>query len=204
MPMRMMHVRHMRMLVTQPHVAMPMGMGLAWRVVRAVRVLMVCVVDMAVCMLHGRMFMLVFMNLSKMKPDTYGHQYSSRDKLSSHWVVQDDHSNDRTQKGSRREIRACARRAEMTKRKHEKRDADAVAEKADETGDEERCNIRHRSPAPEAQQKIGRPGNQAFQLDDLQGIGKRDFAGKVIVEAPGGAGSGNGERSEHSRKRWLA
>ena len=199
-----MHVRHMRMLVTQPHMAMPMGMGLAWRVVRAVRVMMVCVVDMAVRVLRGRMFMLVFMDLSEMKPDAQGHQYPSRDELRRDRFMQDDHGDDRAQKWSRREVRARARRAEVTERKHEQRDADAVAEKADETGDEERCKIRHRSSAPDAEQKIGRAGNQAFYFDDLQWIGERDFAGEIIVEAPGYTCSGNGERPKHPRKRWLA
>ncbi len=48
MPVRMVHVGHMRMLVAQTHMAMPMGVGLVGRVSRAVLVLMVRVVDMAV------------------------------------------------------------------------------------------------------------------------------------------------------------
>ena len=204
MPMRMMHVRHMRMLVTQAHMAMPMGVGLGGQHLRTVLMLMMRVMNMAVPVFKGRMFMLVFMYLGEMKPDTHGHQYPSRDELRRDRFMQDDHGNDCAQKGSRRKVRARARRAEMTKRKHEKRDANAVAEKADETRDDERRKARHRSPAPEAEQKIGRARNQAFQLDDLQGIGKRNFAGEVVVEAPCHASSSNGDRPEHSRKRWLA
>lgn len=48
MPVGVVHVRYMRMLVAQAHMAMPMDMGLAERILRAVLVLMMRVVDMAV------------------------------------------------------------------------------------------------------------------------------------------------------------
>ncbi len=43
--------------------------------------LMMRVMDMAVGVLHGCMFMLVFMDLSEVKPNTYGHQESCDDHL---------------------------------------------------------------------------------------------------------------------------
>ena len=46
--MRMVHVRHMRMLVTEAHMPMPMGMGFTWRVFRSVLMLMMPIVDVAV------------------------------------------------------------------------------------------------------------------------------------------------------------
>ena len=73
MPMRMMHVGHMRMLVTQAHMSMPMGVGLAGRILRAVLMSMVRVMNMAVGMFQGHMLMLVFVHFGEMQPDAYRH-----------------------------------------------------------------------------------------------------------------------------------
>ncbi len=197
--MRMVHVRHMRMLVTQAHMPMPMGMGFAWRVFRSVLVLMMPIVDVAVRVLHRQMFMLVDMNFGEVQPNPHGHQEASRHKLSRDRFVQKDHGNDRAQKGSCREISARARCAEIPKRKHEQGYADAVAEKANKSGEGKRHKVWHCSARPEAQQEIEGPRDQAFQLHDLERIGKRDFACEIVVEAPGYAGSGNGERPDHPR-----
>jgi hypothetical protein len=45
--------------------------------------------------------------------------------------------------------------------------------------------------------QIERSSDQPFQLHDLQRIRQRDLACKVIVEAPGYAGSDNGKWAKH-------
>ena len=87
MPVRVVHVGNMRMLMTEAEMAMPVGVGLARRVFRAVLMLMVRVVDVAVRMLQRRMFMLVLMPLGEMKPDTHGHQDTRRDRLNRDWLM---------------------------------------------------------------------------------------------------------------------
>ena len=52
MPVRVVHVRHVGMPVAKAPVPMPMGVGLAGRIIRAVLMLVVSIVDVPVCVLH--------------------------------------------------------------------------------------------------------------------------------------------------------
>ena len=66
MPVRVMHVRNMRMPVTQPHMPVAMRVRFAGRVIRIMRVLMVLVMHMRVTVLHRLVCMLVFVMLGQM------------------------------------------------------------------------------------------------------------------------------------------
>src|SRR5262245_23841073 len=142
------------------------------------------------------MLMLVLVSLREMKPNADSHQYTGCRKLGGDRLVQEDHGNDRAQEGSRREISARAGCAEIPKRKHEQSNTYTVTEKANECGDGKLRQIRDRSAAPDAKKEVGRPGNQALQLHDLEWIGKRNFSGEIVVEAPCHASPGNGQRPE--------
>ena len=43
-----------------------------------------------------------------------------------------------------------------------------------------------------------------FQFDDLQGIGKRDLAREIVVEAPGNAGADDRQRAGQAQERRLS
>lgn len=70
MAMCVVHVRHVRMLMMQPFVAMPMGVRFAGWVARAVGVPMMLVVHVGMRMFHGHMLVLVVVILREVQPDT--------------------------------------------------------------------------------------------------------------------------------------
>ena len=62
----MMHVRDVGMLVRHPVVTVHVRVGLARRVLRSMFVLVMCIVDVRVGVLHGLMNVFVLMVLAKM------------------------------------------------------------------------------------------------------------------------------------------
>jgi hypothetical protein len=80
-PVLVVHVRHMRMAVPHPGMAMRMRMGLAGRVFQRVLMLVMGVVHMSMGVLHRLMFVLVFVVLGQVQPDTHAHQQAGHDKL---------------------------------------------------------------------------------------------------------------------------
>lgn len=68
-----MHIRHVRMLVCQSLVAVPMSVWLAWRIVGRMLVLMMLVVHMLVLVLKRLMHMLMFVVFSHMQPHAHSH-----------------------------------------------------------------------------------------------------------------------------------
>ena len=75
------HVRHVRMLVLQPLVAMRVRVGLAGRIVRRVLVLMVLIVHMRVGVLQGLMDVLVLVVLGQVQPDADAHEQAGDEEL---------------------------------------------------------------------------------------------------------------------------
>ena len=88
MAVRVVHVRHMRMLVHEPLVAMPVRMGLAGRIVRAMRVLMVRIVHMRVTVLQGLMDVFVLMVLGQVQPDPEAHEQAGDQELDGDGLAQ--------------------------------------------------------------------------------------------------------------------
>ena len=74
MPVLMMHIGDVRVLVLQPLVPVGMRVRLAGRVVGAVLVLMMFVVDVGVRMLHRLVHVLMLVALGEMQPNANGHQ----------------------------------------------------------------------------------------------------------------------------------
>ena len=71
----MVEVRIVGVLVADRRVAMPVGVGLARRVARRVRVQVVVIVHMAMLMFQRLVLMLVFVPLGEMQPDAETHQH---------------------------------------------------------------------------------------------------------------------------------
>lgn len=66
MPMRMMHIRNVRVSVLHPDVTMDVGMRFACRIIRTMLVLMMLVMNMCMTMNEWSMFMRMNMLLGQM------------------------------------------------------------------------------------------------------------------------------------------
>ena len=106
MAMRVVHVRHMRMLVYEPLVAMPVRMGLAGRIVLAVAVLMVCIVHMRVAVLQGLMDVFVLMMLGQVQPEPEAHEQAGDQELECDGLAQKQDGHDGSDERCGREISA--------------------------------------------------------------------------------------------------
>lgn len=74
MPVRMMHIRHMRVLVPQTDMLVTVRMRLSRWIVGSMPVLMMDVVNMGMHVLHRLVLMIVFVHFRQMKPDADTHQ----------------------------------------------------------------------------------------------------------------------------------
>lgn len=81
MPVRVVHVGHVRVPVPLALVSMPMRVWLAERVVRTVFVLMVFIVHVRVRVRHWRVLVLMFVELGHVQPDAARHQEPGCRKL---------------------------------------------------------------------------------------------------------------------------
>ena len=84
----------------------------------------------------------------------------------------------------------------MTKRYHVKREANTITKKADDSSEEQKRRCRKRGADQDADSDVDRTSNQPLQLHNLQRVGLRDFAGQIVVEAPGGTSAYNREWTE--------
>ena len=72
--MRMVHIGHMRVLVSERLVTMPMRVRLAGWIIRRMRVLVVLIVHVRMRMFHWLVLMFVVVILGEVQPDAYPHQ----------------------------------------------------------------------------------------------------------------------------------
>ena len=111
--MPVMQIRVMRVPVDQARVLVPMGVRLAWRIGRTMRVLMVLVVRMRM-IVRGRLVdVLVFVCFGDVQPDTDCHQYGCRGELLRDRLVEDRDTQDCANEGRGREIGTSACGAEV-------------------------------------------------------------------------------------------
>ena len=87
MPMLVMHVGHMRMLVSQPHMRVEMGVRFARRVFGPMGVLMMLVVNVSMRMCHRFMPMLMFVMFGQVQPHAERHEQAGRDELEGHGLA---------------------------------------------------------------------------------------------------------------------
>ena len=204
MAVRVVHVRHMRMLVHEPLVAMPVRMGLAGRIVWAVRVLMVRIVHMRVAVLQGLMDVFVLMVLGQVQPDPEAHEQAGDQELEGDGLAQKQDGHDGADERRGREVGSGARGAEMAQRHDEERKADAITEETHDPCQRQRRETGKTAACKEAKRETDGAGDEAFELDDLQRIGERHFTREVVVEPPCSARTDDGERTEQSRQGRLA
>ena len=153
------------------------------------------------CVRHGLVDMFVFMAFGEVKPNTQRHETTGDKKLDGDRLSKSNNGDDRAQKRSGREIGARPRCAEIPERDDEQRKAYTVAKKTDDAGQQSIRRTGQRSPGPESQCDINRPGQQSLELDNLQRIGQRHLASQIVVEAPHDASADDGNGAENALQR---
>jgi hypothetical protein len=132
--MAMVFVRHVVMGMGQGRMTMRVRVRLAQGIERSVLMLMVLVVRMRMIVRDGIVNVKMLVMLSDVKPDANRHQASSDEKLGSQRFAEREHGHGGAEERRRREIGAGARRSEMAQGHHEKRQAGAVAQHANDAG----------------------------------------------------------------------
>src|ERR1700710_1343257 len=133
----MVQVGVVRMLVAHRRVMMPMGMRHRDRIVRAVVVAMMVVVDMTVLVVQRVVEMAVFMGFGHMKIQAEPHQDACDRKPGRYGLAEHGDGEHGTDEWRRGEIGAGACRAQMAQGEHEEHQADAIAKKTDRAGTED-------------------------------------------------------------------
>src|SRR4051794_24794382 len=116
MPVRVMHVRHVRMRVAHRRVLMKMGVRLGGRGHGAVSMAMVLVMDVGVGMRHRAVNVLMLVMLGEVQPHPDCHQNTSEGELWGHWLTEASHRCRATEERCRGKICAGPRGSEMAQR----------------------------------------------------------------------------------------
>jgi len=127
MPVRMMHVRHMRMPVTQANMFVRMGMRLTGWVVRRVPMPMVLIMRMRMRMLQRFVLVIVLMHFGQMQSDAESHEAARHQQPNGYRFVQKQDRSDGADERRSRKIRTCTRGTEVAQSKYEKGEAYAIA-----------------------------------------------------------------------------
>ena len=75
-------------------------------------------------------------------------------------------------------------RSQVTQAKHEQREADAIAQKADQPGGNNRSSRRKVRAAGERQRQVDRSCDKTLEHGDLNRIGRGQFPGEIVVYSP--------------------
>jgi hypothetical protein len=113
MPMLVMHVRHVLMAVDDRSMPMFMGVGLARRIVRSMRMLMMLVVGVRVGLSHWLVDVNVLVILAEVKPYPETHQGARADELQRDRLAEYEDGGSRAEEGGGRKIRSRSCRSEM-------------------------------------------------------------------------------------------
>ena len=206
--MGVMGIGEMPMAVAQARMRMDMAVGLARRIPGGMIMAMMDVMVMTMVMGEQHMLMLMAMALGQMQPKPRQHQGAGQQKLHGDRLAQDRDGENRADEGGRGEIGACARRADVAQREHEEDEADAIAQEAQQAGDENLAGYAagdeaagHRSRAEEwreseGQYQIHDPGGETLQHGDQGRIEEGDSPRQIVVEGPGKAGPGDGQGAQ--------
>src|SRR5581483_6201311 len=201
---RVMHVRHMGMLVHEPFMAMPVGVRLTRWIAGPMVMLMMRIVHMRVTVLQRIMDVFVLMLLRQVQPHPEAYEQARDHELEGDGFAQKKDGRDGADEGRRRKIRARARRPEMAQRRDEKSKADAVTEETHDPRQRYRNEARKTAADKEAKGQTDGTGNEALQLDDLKWIGQRHLAREIVVQPPCSARAGDGEGAEQAGHRRFA
>src|SRR5262245_11772412 len=105
-------------------------------------------------------------------------------------------------KGAVEKYASGPRSTEMTQRHDEQHQTQAVADEAHAGSGHCGGSAGKLTTSSKTKGKIERTRNEAFELDNLQGIGERD--GQIIVKPPGETGAADGERTYGTLQRRRA
>ena len=113
---------------------MGVGVRLALRIIVAMYVSMMLVVNVSMLVLHRLVNVLVLVALRKMEINANGHEQTGRYQAPCHGLSEHPDCEERSDKWSGRKIRACSRGTQVPKREHEHDDAHAIPENANQRG----------------------------------------------------------------------
>lgn len=184
MGMPVMNIGEMHVAVSELRMPVQMGMRLTRRVFRAVPVLVVFVVYVAVCMLQRLVDVQVVVPFGQMKPRARGQQSSGCKQRRRHRLPPEEHRGCSTYEGRQGKVGPGSGGSEVPKRQDVENEAHPVAGKADSHGD---CRKSSRGPGITQRQGdagIDAPRHQAFDGCDLHRIPGGDLLGEVVVDGP--------------------
>ena len=171
--MCMVHIGDVWMPTPQALVAMHVHVRLARRIVGTMHMLMVCIVNMQVPMLDRLVLVVMLVVFGQMQPNAEAHQNASDDQLNRNWL---GHWRLPRRGTVPSRVGPGSRRAKMPECKHEKGQADAIAEKPDDTGDQQRGHAGRLPPTHNPKPRLTGPAISPFNSTIWQRISQRDFA----------------------------
>ena len=166
MAMPVVRVGHVAVAVLERRVLVPVRMRFAGRIAGPMRMLVMVVVAVGVLVRERGMDVAVRVLLGDMQPHAHRHQAGGGQELDGDRLAERGDSDGRTEERRGREVGAGARRAEMAQRQHEQREAEAIAQHADQRGGGDRSGGGQRIAYAERQGDVDRAGDQALELDD--------------------------------------
>ena len=98
---------------------MPVTMGFTDRIIRAVLMLVMGIVNMAMLVIDRVMLVLVLVRLRQVQVETDSHEDASANQPGRHVFVEHCNAQRRTDERGGREVCACSRRPQMTQPEHE-------------------------------------------------------------------------------------
>jgi hypothetical protein len=129
----MMHVRDVGMPVCQPAMPMDVRVRLPRRIVGRVLMVVMGVVHMRMRMLHRLVRMGVLMTLGQVEPHANAHRQPGDGQLERRRIARKRQSGDRAQERGGREVGTGACCTEVPEREDRQRQADTVAEEAEQS-----------------------------------------------------------------------
>ena len=97
----MVHVRHVRMLVAQGRVAMPMTVRLPRGVIRSMCMLVALVMDMQMSVIDKLVQVSVFVIFGQVQPDADAHKRARQHELMGQWLAKECDCRERANKRRR-------------------------------------------------------------------------------------------------------
>ena len=131
-----MRVGHMRVPVLESAMLVRMRVRLPRRIVGAMHVLMMRVMNVGMRVREHLMVVLMLMIFGEMQPHANRHEGAGNKEADRGWLPESDDRHHRAEERRGREIGASTGRAEVAKRQHEQREAHPIAEEADHARDQ--------------------------------------------------------------------
>jgi len=180
-PMAVMEVGIVHVLVPHRLVLMPMGVRLGdWSVVV---MLVMFVVDMPVLVRERFMKMFVLVPFGEMQPKAKPHQQRREGQLGRQRLAKAQGDQSADERGQRK-IGAGAGRPEIAKRKNEQNEADADRKESQQAGQQGDADRWQAVAKPMAACNVRRARDQTLDHRNCNRVGRRQFAGQVVVDPP--------------------